>query len=302
MQYANFWKRTAAYLVDGIIYGVISSIAGQVIGLIIGISFGLTMSGQNEPPIAALIASVFIAFAIQLVCYVCYYVWPESSSWQATIGKKIFGLQVTDLNGQRISFWRSLGRNLGMIVSSIILCIGYLMCLWTDKKQCLHDQMANCLVIDTKPNEKQGCVIGAIIGFFALIMLSTIGGIILAISLPHYMQAVERARATTASSLTEQARTAQRLYKQAHGYYATTWNQLDFAPCSEETSALCQQPDFTLELESQGVAAQRKNNNSVIYRLFRAYDPSDTRRDLVCISKNEHAKSFCQIFINKLHS
>jgi len=35
----------------------------------------------------------------------------ESSSWQASIGKKALGLKVVDKNGDRISFGRATGRH-----------------------------------------------------------------------------------------------------------------------------------------------------------------------------------------------
>lgn len=34
-----------------------------------------------------------------------------------------------------------------MILSAIPFLIGFFMCLWTEKKQCLHDMMAGCLVL-----------------------------------------------------------------------------------------------------------------------------------------------------------
>jgi len=75
-----------------------------------------------------------------------YYAFMESSSSQATLGKMALGIVVTDLNGERISFGRATGRYFGQIVSAITLCIGFLMCAWTEKGQCLHDMMAGCLL------------------------------------------------------------------------------------------------------------------------------------------------------------
>ena len=49
-----------------------------------------------------------------------YFAIMESSSRQATLGKMVLGIVVTDMDGKRISFGRALGRNLGKIVSQII--------------------------------------------------------------------------------------------------------------------------------------------------------------------------------------
>ena len=71
----------------------------------------------------------------------------ESSPKQATVGKLACGLVVTDLSGQRLTFGKASGRYFAMIPSALILGIGFLMCLWTERKQCLHDIMAGCLVV-----------------------------------------------------------------------------------------------------------------------------------------------------------
>ncbi len=287
MTYASFWKRTAAYLLDYFI--------SYFISLIIGFIFGFVLARMGANHAAIQVVGILLGLGV----FIGYFVCPECSSWQATIGKRIFGLKVTDENGQRISFWRSLGRYLGCIVSGLTLCIGYLMCLWTERKQCLHDKMAGCLVIDETPNEKQGCMIAMIIGFFVLLLVVFVGGILAAIALPQYARALEQARAGVAADALEQARSAQHAYYNNHGSYATRWSELNFTPCLSEKSSRCAlSNDFSLELEPQGVAAQRQNQMAP-YRLFRAYDLKDTRRNLVCISQQEHVKAFCQHFMER---
>jgi uncharacterized RDD family membrane protein YckC len=71
----------------------------------------------------------------------------ESSSWQATLGKKAVGIVVTDLDGNRISFARAFGRYFAKLISLITLCIGYMMAGFTEKKQCLHDMICGTLVV-----------------------------------------------------------------------------------------------------------------------------------------------------------
>lgn len=89
-------------------------------------------------------------FAIRLLALMLswiYYASMESSSWQATLGKKILGLRVTDLAGNRITFARASGRFFGKILSGMILGIGFLMAGFTARKQALHDILAGCLVL-----------------------------------------------------------------------------------------------------------------------------------------------------------
>jgi uncharacterized RDD family membrane protein YckC len=72
----------------------------------------------------------------------------ESSKWQATVGKSVMNLRVTNLEGRRISFGHATGRFFAKIVSSLIpLAIGYIMAAFTERKQALHDLIAGTLVL-----------------------------------------------------------------------------------------------------------------------------------------------------------
>ena len=77
-----------------------------------------------------------------------YYSILESSKSQATIGKRMIGLVVTDLNGDRISFYRASLRWLAKIVSvGNFIVLGYLIAFFTEKKQTVHDLISGCLVV-----------------------------------------------------------------------------------------------------------------------------------------------------------
>lgn len=85
-------------------------------------------------------------FLLQLASWL-YFATFESSPWQATPGKKVLGLRVTDLEGGRLSFIRASGRYFGKIISSLLFGIGFVMAGFTEKKQALHDMLAGCLVL-----------------------------------------------------------------------------------------------------------------------------------------------------------
>jgi len=95
----------------------------------------MTAMPQPAPLVIVLLAS--------LGCL--YYTLFEASFWQATPGKRILRLYVTDLNGQRLTFQRALIRNLARQISGIFF-IGYMLAGFTEKKQALHDIIAGCLV------------------------------------------------------------------------------------------------------------------------------------------------------------
>lgn len=136
MVYSGFWKRLLAYLIDAIVMTVFSFITGTILGNI--------FASSPEPPAVLLILSFIIVVLINWIYYAAF----ESSSNQGTLGKVTLGIKVTDLHGNPISFRRATGRYFGKILSSLILCIGYLMVAFTNKKQGLHDKMAGCLVVN----------------------------------------------------------------------------------------------------------------------------------------------------------
>ena len=59
----------------------------------------------------------------------------------------MFGLIVIDLDGNKIGFGKANGRYWSKILSAIILCIGFIMVAFTQRKQGLHDVFAGTFVI-----------------------------------------------------------------------------------------------------------------------------------------------------------
>jgi len=78
-----------------------------------------------------------------------YYALFQSSSWQATPGKRLLSMKVVDYHSNKITFGRATGRYFAKILSALILYIGFFMILWTKKKQGLHDKIAETYVIRT---------------------------------------------------------------------------------------------------------------------------------------------------------
>ncbi|HKE07258.1 MAG TPA: RDD family protein, partial [Candidatus Acidoferrum sp.] len=77
-----------------------------------------------------------------------YFAYLESGEKQATWGKQVLGLYVTDLTGNPIGFGRASGRFFAKLISNLIpLAIGYIMAGFTERKQALHDMIAGCLVL-----------------------------------------------------------------------------------------------------------------------------------------------------------
>ncbi len=148
--YAGFWPRVAANIVDSMICTIPSWI----------IIF-LAKSGTAA-----------------ILFFLLYYAGFEGSKKQATWGKQVMKLRVADRNGNRVSYWRALARIALMllipIMFSFIIIVLYgifsgnvsedalytcyffaytigfivdcLFIIWTSKKQALHDIISGCIV------------------------------------------------------------------------------------------------------------------------------------------------------------
>jgi uncharacterized RDD family membrane protein YckC/Tfp pilus assembly major pilin PilA len=175
--HAGFWRRCAAYLIDGLIL----FLPGMLLMLI---------------PILGVI--------LYFVGRWLYFALMESSESQATLGKRAMGLIVTDGKGQRLGFGQASGRYFAGAVSYITLYIGYALAGWTQRKQALHDLIADtCVVFDTvRPGEELPTVRPPMpwYGWAANCLLLAIFpiAIVAAIAIPAYSDYLIRARTATA--------------------------------------------------------------------------------------------------------
>jgi len=143
-QYAGFWLRVGAYLIDAIILrlGLFLFVS------ITGMGSASILSDDSEVAFYGLFTFAALLEVGVSMAYFCYF---ESSLWQATPGKRAVGIKVTTIDGQRISILTAVGRMLGKFVSAFILGIGFLMAGFTEKKQALHDMIASTLVVIDRP-------------------------------------------------------------------------------------------------------------------------------------------------------
>ncbi|MGH8634459.1 MAG: RDD family protein, partial [Burkholderiales bacterium] len=155
LEYAGFWSRFAALIVDNaivMIFGLALLIAAAFVGV-------------------DAVAIANLAFIVVSILY-----WPlmESSGRQATIGKQLLGIQVTDANGARLTFVRALLRNLAKILSSLPFGLGFLLAAFTARKQALHDMITKCLVVRAGPSN------------FMKAVAATVGALVISIGGGYY--------------------------------------------------------------------------------------------------------------------
>lgn len=129
MNYAGFWRRFMAYFIDGIIL----TIPGFVIGGAVN-NFG-------------------VGIGMHLILGFLYYPVFESSTMSATPGKALLGLAVQSEAGERISFKSAVIRYFCRYLSMLFFYIGYLMQVFTTKRQTLHDMISETIVVNKQSED-----------------------------------------------------------------------------------------------------------------------------------------------------
>jgi len=131
--FAGFDLRLLANCIDW--FFVVTAIAILELLLVI-------VMDQKTQTIDILIANVVILPLIKFFYHIIM-----EAKYQATFGKRLLDIKVTDLNGLQPSFNKILIRNLSKTVSTLLLFFGYLYSFLNKKQQCLHDVIAQTLVI-----------------------------------------------------------------------------------------------------------------------------------------------------------
>jgi uncharacterized RDD family membrane protein YckC len=178
---AGFWRRYAAYSLDSALIGLLalpllwSRLAASAQELEAGTkllqwrlwelldgamlrpeasAFALATQWAADPALQAGIASLTAALAwllLQAAVVFCalaavWFIASESSSWQASPGKRIFGLRVTDKAGSRPGPGRIVARFFAAAPSWLLLNLGHAIAAWTPGKRALHDYIAGTRV------------------------------------------------------------------------------------------------------------------------------------------------------------
>ncbi len=147
-EYAGFWLRFFAYVIDSIVMSIVFFMIMIPIGIIIGVAGAAGAVSMDEADLAFLEGPLMALYYVASISMQWLYeALLTASSKQATLGKMALGLVVTDMEGNRISFGRATGRFFAKIPSGLILMIGFLMQPFTAKKQALHDMLAGTLVV-----------------------------------------------------------------------------------------------------------------------------------------------------------
>jgi uncharacterized RDD family membrane protein YckC len=162
MHYAGFWRRTVALIVDVVLIFIVWLFILPMLDTALGIGLlGYLTERMSDTleihpgdfgqlfPLQIGILLVLAGLAA-IVSYLIYSPILESSRIQATVGKMLLGIIVTDIEGQRISLQRASMRSLCKLASVITFLIAFIIVCFTTKRQAIHDIVTGCLVLEKK--------------------------------------------------------------------------------------------------------------------------------------------------------
>ncbi len=136
--YAGFWIRVLAYLIDSVLLITIQTALSLLINLTIGM---LGIATDGDPAINTII---WLFGAVLSISYAVFF----TGYCGQTPGKMALRIKVIRTDGSPINYGRAALREvLGKFISSILLGIGYLMVAFDNRKQGLHDKIADTYVI-----------------------------------------------------------------------------------------------------------------------------------------------------------
>ena len=121
VEYVDGVTRLGAALIDGVIVGIISSV---------------------------LFPFAWVGTFLSAILLLCVYHWLFTGLKGQTPGKMVFRIKVVDAQGNQPTLKvAALREVLGKLISTVVLCVGFLWIAFDDSKQGWHDKIANTYVI-----------------------------------------------------------------------------------------------------------------------------------------------------------
>ena len=139
---APIWKRLAAFLIDNLILIIFGFLATLIYYLLTETLLKIPDRVQSN--------LTGILYLMYIIVYTVYFAYMESK-YEATLGKMVMNIFVTDYEGNEIGFGRSIIRNLAKYITDGSFGIGYILGFITKNKQFLHDFIAKTYVVEKAP-------------------------------------------------------------------------------------------------------------------------------------------------------
>ena len=136
LQYAGFWVRVGASLIDSILLMLVTTPLLVAIYGWAGLDYGYAVRSTG-------FVDILVTWILPVVAVIWFWV-----KMQGTPGKLLLSLRVVDAKtGRNLSVGQSFARYLGYFVSAIPLGLGLLWVGFDSKKQGWHDKIAGTVVV-----------------------------------------------------------------------------------------------------------------------------------------------------------
>ena len=150
--YAGFWRRAAALMIDSVIVTIVAYFIMFLLMLMLGIGMGATgINGlESSDTTTSAIAIATIAFPALLT--ICYYAFWHASASMATPGKMAAGLVVVNSSAQRISVPQALLRECVKLIGTWFFLLTFATQPISARRQAIHDFASATVVLRQRPD------------------------------------------------------------------------------------------------------------------------------------------------------
>lgn len=137
LQYAGFWRRGGAVVIDTVLLLIIQS------GIFLSFGLSPNVFDSSQAGSGAYNIAQVVFFVVNIAFDVIF--WVNFNG--ATPGKKALGIKVIMENGKPITYPVALIRWFAYFISMIPFGLGFFWAGWDKKKQAWHDKLAETVVI-----------------------------------------------------------------------------------------------------------------------------------------------------------
>jgi uncharacterized RDD family membrane protein YckC len=132
IEYAGFWRRVAASLIDSILLIIVLALLAIPLGFI-----GMPVMGGGRG------GMILLNYVFPMVIVVALWL-----RFGATPGKQLLDCVIVDARtGRPLTTGQAILRYFGYYLSMLPLCLGFLWVAWSPRKQGFHDYIATTVVI-----------------------------------------------------------------------------------------------------------------------------------------------------------
>jgi uncharacterized RDD family membrane protein YckC len=136
--YGGFWRRAAALIIDSLVMFFPLATLRVLLGL----------DMMNDWKVDS--SEWWISAWTELVLSWLYGALLIAGPARGTLGMQVMDLHVTGLQGERVSFARATARYMAQFLSVFALMVGYVMQVFTRRRQTLHDLVSSTVVVRTR--------------------------------------------------------------------------------------------------------------------------------------------------------